>query len=567
MRLPRLNWKYVLRLACCLLASGGLGGGLTLHGQEAAPAFSSRYNLRDLGAVPAVPGRYGALTFKAGAADTLLIGGNGNTPEAKIYEVTVARRADGHITGFSGNARFFAHAHGPIDGGIDGGLAYGPDNVLFFTSYPDNAIGQIKPGETNASKYFFADASLIRGTVGTLAFVPAGMPGAGHLKILTVDSGNWYDATLSPDASGTFDINIVSSEIATGLSAEGALFVPAGNPLFSTPSVLVADYSANRFVALEVDAGGDPVLASLREFATAIPGAEGATQDPVTGDFLFSSLQEGKIYAMGGFQVERPSVAITSPLDGETFVAGVGIPYTITATQPGGVVTKVEVFLGAGLIDVVTRPPFQGAFAITNRGNFTLRAVAYGNGLSTTSAVVNLFISSADNDPPNVVLREPLDGAAGLECSVFALRATAFDNDGFVTKVQFFRDGTNLIASATEAPFSASEIELAVGTNFLTAIAIDDRNARSISSATRVTVRPLPVHQFGARLTSANTVALCFRGEIGASYVFEKTPSLTPPAAWTPFATNTAPAANNGLLTWIESRPTAARTFLRARKE
>ena len=59
----------------------------------------------------------------------------------------MVRDLDGHITGFDGVATFVATA-GTGSVGIDGGLTYGPDDVLFFTTFADNKIGQLKPGST-----------------------------------------------------------------------------------------------------------------------------------------------------------------------------------------------------------------------------------------------------------------------------------------------------------------------------------------------------------------------------------------------------------------------------------
>ncbi len=204
------------------------------NGQQVAPYFNSRYNLRDIGAVPGLPGRYGGLTFKSGDANTLLIGGDGNSAEAAIYEIGLLRGMDGHITGFTGTSRYFAAAPGGDRGGIDGGLSYGPGGVLFYTAYPDNSIGQIKAGSTSVNKLVRLSPLGVVGEVGSLVFVPPGFPGVGRLKILDFGGGIWYDAAVTADGQGTFDIMLSGVSTATGLDAEGAFFVKAGNPLFAT---------------------------------------------------------------------------------------------------------------------------------------------------------------------------------------------------------------------------------------------------------------------------------------------------------------------------------------------
>ena len=154
-----------------------------------------------------MPDNYGGLTFKLGDPNTLLVGGMANSPGAKIYSVAVQRDASGHITGFQGTATVFANANS-ITGGIDGGLAYGPGGVLFYTSFADNRIGQIELGSTGPDKLVnLTPLPLnVMGSVGGLAFVPTGMPGQHRLKLVSILGNRWYDATVSPDGNGTYDI-------------------------------------------------------------------------------------------------------------------------------------------------------------------------------------------------------------------------------------------------------------------------------------------------------------------------------------------------------------------------
>lgn len=97
----------------------------------------------------------GGLTFLN--RDTLLIGGNANTSSGYISQIGVSRDGDGHIVGFSGPASFYATAPN-----IDGGLAFGPDGVLFATGYSNNTLLQIKPGSTSPDKIVRCRARSVR---------------------------------------------------------------------------------------------------------------------------------------------------------------------------------------------------------------------------------------------------------------------------------------------------------------------------------------------------------------------------------------------------------------------
>lgn len=273
------------------------------YGQVMDPFYASDYTLADLGAVPGVPTPYGGLTFLAQDSNVLLIGGLANQPTADIFQVRVARDPNGSVSSFvCGTAQYFAEGSG-LTRGIDGGLTYGPGGVLFYTSYNDNVIGQLKPGSTTPDRLIELGPLGIFPSVGTLMFVPPGFAGAGRLKIASYSSSQWHDATVTPDGSGTYNITNVGAPITGTSGPEGIVYVQAGNPGFAHDSVLVSEYGANRVSSFEIDANGDPIAATRRTFVSGLSGAEGATIDPATGDFLFSTFVggSGRVIRVTGF--------------------------------------------------------------------------------------------------------------------------------------------------------------------------------------------------------------------------------------------------------------------------
>ena len=99
-----------------------------------------------------------------------------------------------------------------------------------------------------------------------MQFVPPGQPGAGSLKLASYRGGGWYDADVVADGAGTYDLanvrEIVDSRIDGG--PEGFVYVPTGSPQFSGPSLLVSEYGVDEVAAYQVDANGDPVIATRR---------------------------------------------------------------------------------------------------------------------------------------------------------------------------------------------------------------------------------------------------------------------------------------------------------------
>ena len=535
--------------------------------QTIDPYYAASYNICGLGSVPDLFGRYGGLTFKAGDANTLLIGAEADTDAGKIYSITVARGANGHITGFSGSAAYFADAAGlpGSGGGIDGGLIYAPGNVLMYASYSDNSIGQIKPGQSTVAKQTDLSTIGVEGSTGSLVIVPPGMPGAGRLKILSYKASKWYDTTLSPDGSGTYDFAPVSASVQLDLSMglEGAFYVAAGNPKFPNPSVLVSDYENSRIVSYEVNGNGDPLPNTQRDFATNIGGVEGAAVDPLTGDFVFSTFTGQEVYVVGGFGVAKPTVAITAPANNSTFSAPASFYIYADAAQTGGAISRVDFYMDALLVGTDTTAPYNTEAENVAAGTHRLTAVAFGNGLSTTSAVVNVIVT---NGPLSVAIRTPGDNTLTGECAEVLVSATAESGSGSVTNVAYYLNSTLWLASRTQPPYLLVAT-LPAGTNYLTAVATDSLGASATSEVVRVVFTPTPSNTMSANLLVSGELRLCFRGLVNTTYVFESTSSLSHPT-WAPFATNTATAGQSGLISLLQViRPPSAATFYRARRQ
>lgn len=284
------------------------------HALTIGTDFVGSYTATDLGSIPGLPSNYGGLTFLAGTTDTLLIGGNANTASGLLYTIGVVRDpGDGSITGFTGTATAF----GSVGEFNDGGVTYGPGGVLFTSRWPSNQLGQTKPGSSDEDRIDDLGALGVASSHAAINFVPAGFGGAGQAKIVSWSGGQWYDLALAADGAGTFDLlsaTQVDLDPATpGImdtlpgGPEGFVYISALNAGFSVNSLLVSDFSAGRISAYELDANGNPLVSTRRDFLTGLTGAEGALIDPVTGDFLFSTFGGGdRIVRVDGFVAPPP---------------------------------------------------------------------------------------------------------------------------------------------------------------------------------------------------------------------------------------------------------------------
>jgi hypothetical protein len=265
--------------------------------------------LTDLGPAGNITNPYGGLNIVAGNNNVLLLGGTANQAGGLFYTVPVTRGVGNHIISFGSPS-----ALGTAGAYNDGGLAYGPGGVLFYTQYPVNQVSEILPGGTFDSKTVTLAPLGIAASTGALNFVPAGFPGAGHLKISSWSGGQWYDVAYSPDGAGTYNLDSATYINSYPGGPEGFIYVPHGSALFPGNNLLMAEYSAGTVGAYQVDSNGDPILGSRQDFILGLTGAEGAFIDPITGDFLFSTFGSGldSIYEIQGFQptVPEPSTLL-----------------------------------------------------------------------------------------------------------------------------------------------------------------------------------------------------------------------------------------------------------------
>jgi len=271
--------------------------------------FLGSYSIHDLGPVPGVPGPYGGLTTELGDDNTLLIGGEANFATGMLYSIGIIRGAGQHITGYSGIASVYAEA-----AWNDGGVAYAPNGVLFTVRWPVNELGQIKPGSAVTDKIIdLAALGIGGGGPGGGTFVPAGFAGQGQYKIVSWPDGIVYTLDLALDGAGTYDVVGVHQGPTIPGGPEGFIYVKAGSPGFAVDSILVSEFSANSIAAYEIDANGDPIVATRRDFITGLDGAEGAFFDKLTGDFMFSTFgaAEDRVYRIEGLQrVPEPSTLV-----------------------------------------------------------------------------------------------------------------------------------------------------------------------------------------------------------------------------------------------------------------
>jgi len=310
--------------ACCALLAG-MAPTQDARALALGADFAADYTVVSLGSVSGLPTLYGGLTFLNNS--TLLIGGAANGASGRLYTIGVVRDGDGHVTGFSGSATQYGSGIGDYN---DGGVVFGPGGVLFTSRWPVNQLGQTKPGSSDEDKIINLGGLGVASSHAALNFVPVGFDGAGKIKLVSWSGGQFYSGTLAPDGSGTFDIlgltQVDLDPVAAGMQnvpggPEGFVYIDGANDGFSGfDSMLISEYSAGTVGAYRLDGDGNPLVSTRRTFVSGLTGAEGATIDPLTGDFLFSTFGgNNQIVAVRGFNVpvDPPTCGVpgTPPCD------------------------------------------------------------------------------------------------------------------------------------------------------------------------------------------------------------------------------------------------------------
>jgi chitinase len=193
-----------------------------------------------------------------------------------------------------------------------------------------------------------------------------------------------------------------------------------------------------------------------------------------------------EVFGTGSVGNKAPTATLTT--NGTSFTAPASVTLTATATDNDGSVSKVEFYNGSTKLGEDATAPYTFSWANVTAGTYSLTAKATDNqGATGTSAAVSVTVTGVNgtNVAPTATLST--NGTSFTAPASITLTATATDNDGSVSKVEFYNGSTKL-GEAVTAPYSFTWTNVAAGTYSLTATATDDKGANGTSTAVSVTV-------------------------------------------------------------------------------
>jgi pimeloyl-ACP methyl ester carboxylesterase len=159
-----------------------------------------------------------------------------------------------------------------------------------------------------------------------------------------------------------------------------------------------------------------------------------------------------------------------------SLVAGQAAQLTVTGENPCGAVT-VDYGDGRRITYPITGLPFQRTVDWPSGGIKTVLAIGEAN----CAGVLQTSVTVAGNNTPTVALTAPADLATVVAPATISMAATASDNDGTVTRVDFY-SANLLLGSDTSAPYSFSWTNVPAGTYRMHAEAVDNGGAVGVSS-------------------------------------------------------------------------------------
>lgn len=242
-----------------------------------------------------------------------------------------------------------------------------------------------------------------------------------------------------------FDMELIALS-APGAPPSVALTAPANNATFTAPAAIsiAADASDSDGTVTKVEffngatkLGEDTSSPFAFSWTGVVQGAYTLTARATDNQGQTSVSDAVNITVMPPV-TNPPTVSITSPADGATFIAPAAITINANAADSDGTVAKVEFFNGATKLGEDTAAPYSFVWSNVAIGSYTLTAKATDDmTATTTSAAVPVTVIA--NQAPTIALTTPADLAtnAGAGGTV-TLSASVADPESQPMSVTFY---------------------------------------------------------------------------------------------------------------------------------
>jgi hypothetical protein len=179
-----------------------------------------------------------------------------------------------------------------------------------------------------------------------------------------------------------------------------------------------------------------------------------------------------------------PTATITAPTNNARYYSPASITINAGASDIDGVIGKVAFYQGATKLGEDTSSPHSFTWTGVGTGTYNLTAVATDNN-GATNGSASVSVSVIANTAPTISITSPTNESSFSVPGTIPIQVQAQDAEGFIQKVEFFRDGTKIGESAN-SPFTFYWTNATPGFYSITARATDD--AGSMADSAPVTV-------------------------------------------------------------------------------
>jgi hypothetical protein len=215
-----------------------------------------------------------------------------------------------------------------------------------------------------------------------------------------------------------------------------------------------------------------------------IGGPGGSVQNFVASNPVLNEITIPSLTGTFGAANTPPTVSITSPSNGASFLTNAVVAIAATAADADGTVSQVEFKVDGISVGIDNTAPYTANYTASSNGSHCITAIATDNlGSTTTTSCTNITV--AGDPPPTCVITAPANGANYIAGATVNISANATDN-GSVASVEFFVDGISLSIDNT-APYDAVYIAVS-GAHVLTAKATDNLGGQTTSAAVNIGV-------------------------------------------------------------------------------
>jgi uncharacterized repeat protein (TIGR02059 family) len=281
-----------------------------------------------------------------------------------------------------------------------------------------------------------------------------------------------------------------SMTLANIVPATSAFTVRVNSAVRSVSSVSISGTKVSLTLSSPVVYGDVVTVAYTRPSANPLQTSSGGQAASITAQSVTNNVASAiPVYVSSVIQNATPSVLeMTYSMTLANIVPATSA-FTVrvnAAVRPESSVsisgTKVLLTLSSPVVygDVVTVSYIKPA---TN----PLQSLAGGQAESINAQPVINNCTPSANEPPAVSISSPTKNSSFTAPATITIDAVASDPDGTISKVEFYNGSTKL-GERSASPYSYTWKEVPEGTYRLTAVAIDNMNARTVSDIVYITV-------------------------------------------------------------------------------